>query len=331
MNELRKDKLIAFALITAGALLPLKGLGSYWTSVLVRANFFAIFVISLDFFSGTTGYLNLGHTLLIGIGAYISAFLNHWYHIQPALSILAGALAAPLIGLLLFLPSLRVKGVYFAILSLLTPMVFEYLMASYPYSIYFGGEGGLRVDHFMLYYLKNKISPRAWAEARLLSNYYTSYILMLISVMLLYKVSTYTNLGFKMRAIGQDESLARASGVDTTRIRFVSFFISGFLAGLAGALYVHSNMLATLSLIDPGYTLIPILTMWVLGGIGNTISSAVGSYIVVILEEGIRPFTGEYRILVLMALLLALVIFRPRGVVNELFFAIKSRWNENER
>lgn len=323
----RKVRMISIALILAPLLLPLAIVEStgktYWVSVLTRATYFAIFTLALDMFSGTTGYLNLGHTLLIGLGAYASGYISINYGVPPLASALIGGITASLIGLLLFLPSLRVKGIYFAVLTFLTPIVFLYLFASYPLSYYLGGEGGLFVKH----HLRGVISALGLKGLtyRTLMDYYFAAGLMITSTLIAYKLTFKTSLGIMMRSIGQDEDLARSSGVRTDRVKAAAFILGAFIAGLSGAYYGHYVRVVTVDLFNPAVMLVPILTIWIIGGPGSILGPVAASYIVVSLEELVRPLLGDYRIIMYMALLLILVIVRPTGLISWVIMKARER------
>ena len=316
--------LIAMLLLLPPLILETTG-KTYWISVLTRATYFAIFVLSLDLFSGTTGYLNLGHALLIGLGAYTSGFISANYGLSPLVSALIGGATAAILGLILFLPSLRVKGIYFAVLTFLTPIVFLYLFASYPLSYYLGGEGGLFVRH----HLRGVLAVLGVKKLayRTLADYYFAAMLMLLFTTLSYKLTFKTSLGIKMRSIGQDEDLAKAAGIRTERVKALAFIIAAFMAGVAGAFYGHYVRVVTVDVFSPAVMLVPILTMWIIGGPGSILGPVAASYVVVVVEELVRPLLGDYRVMIYMALLLFLVVVRPSGLISWIILKMR-RWLE---
>lgn len=323
-SKLQSVKIASIALLLMAPLAALEATGgTYWVSVLTRATYLALFTITLDIFSGTTGYLNLGHTLLIGIGAYSASYMSSKMGLDPLLAGLVAAIITPVTGLILFLPSLRVRGVYFAVLTLLTPIIFIYLLSSYPLSLYFGGEGGLYVKHHLSRLMG--VAGLKGPIARSLLDYYFAALLMLGIAVIFTRIANRTRIGLFMRLIGQDEELARFSGVNVNRIKALSFALSACIAGLAGAYYAHYSRVVTVQIFAPDYLLIPILTVWVIGGPGTIIGPIAASYLIVALEEALRPVMGDYRVMVYMALLLALVILRPTGLLFWLIGRIEKR------
>ncbi len=324
---MRRYFMLVFTLVLLllGLLLPfiiIKFTGkTYWIIVFTEATYFALFTLSLDVFSGTTGYLNLGHQLFIGLGALLSGYISLNYGFPPLLSVTISAIISGIAGLALFLPSLRVRGFYFALLTFFTPMIFLYLFSAYPLNLYFGGEGGLSVKHYLYGIVPQRILLNN--IYRPLLDYYVPLLLLILFIIFSYKLTFYTSFGISLRSIGQDEELARASGIKVNRIKAIALFISAFMAGFTGALYGHYIGVITTEFFSPLTFLVPILAIWIVGGPGSIAGSVFASYLLIPLEEFLRPLVGEYRVMLYMAILLFLIILKPTGLISWLILKIR--------
>ncbi len=322
VTERLKEQLPRIMVVAALFLIPLIGVKGYWLDVLTRINIFLIFAITLDFFSGTTLYLNLGHSFIIGLAAYTLAILNVYYGIPVEVGIFISTIITCILSLVLFLPSIRVKGVYFAIMSLLFPIIFIGIATTQPFSIFLGGEGGLRSKQLFL-----NIAKALPVKYRLmflqLSYYYLSLIIAIISYIVLYKLA-YSDFGFTLRAIGQDEELAEVSGIDTVKVKLKGFLISSFFASLAGSFYASIKPPVTLDYVSTATILLPALTAMIVGGMGTIVGTAIATYVLIILYEILWNIVGEWRTIIYMLLLLVFVILRPQGIMYYLYLKLKS-------
>ncbi|MCJ7663578.1 MAG: branched-chain amino acid ABC transporter permease, partial [Desulfobacterales bacterium] len=159
--------------------------------------------------------------------AYTAALLNLHAHIPPWGSIPLGALAAVVAGLIIGIPSLRLRGTYLALTTLAFPIVLLGLVFSFPDLT--GGELG--------------ISGIARLAKTRVADYYVAVLLMLGLSTIMWKI-TDSNTGIIFHAIREDEVAVRASGINTTRYKLLAFCLSGFFAGIAGGLYAHFMRIA---------------------------------------------------------------------------------------
>jgi len=320
IDRLREESL-SLAVLIVLLIIPFLGIRGYWLDILIRINVFLVFAITLDFFSGTTFYLNLGHSFIIGLAAYTLAILNVYYGIPVEIGIFISTIITCILSLVLFLPSIRVRGVYFAIMSLLFPIIFIGIATTQPFSIFLGGEGGLRSKQLFL-----SIAKSLPVKYRLmflqLSYYYLSLIIAIVSYIMLYKLA-YSDFGFILRAIGQDEELAEVSGINTVKAKLKGFLISSFFASLAGSFYAAIKPPVTLDFVSTATILLPILTAMIVGGMGSIIGTAIATYALIILYELLWGIVGEWRTIIYMVLLLVFVILRPQGVMYYLYLKFK--------
>lgn len=281
---------------------------------------FIILTVSWDVMVGYTGQVNLGHTVFVGVGAYTAALLQTpsrlegtaigFIAVKPPIliSILAGGLLSALIGFVIGVITLRLRGYYFALVTAVLPLVFA--ESVYIWSDVFGGEEGFSIG-----------LDRALASTTVYK-YYFSFILMFISVaIMLYIVKS--PLGLKFKALREDPELAEASGIDTVRYKLIAFVISSFFAGIGGAAIVHYRITAGPDLYGIPLMLLIILST-VIGGLGTIYGSVIGGFFIYLaknwwLREIIDGVSKIYRIpvndeIVLYAILIAIAIFLPEGV-----------------
>ena len=274
--------------------------------VIIFAQFLAIFAISWDMLSGRTGYISFGHPFLIAIGGYTTTLLT--YHLSwPLYATIPLAIIATMLGgTLFFFPALRIRGTYFALVTL----AFMELM----------------------YGLVQVIAPKITGGSRGLTgipsivtgavpNFYLSFGAMFVFGFCLWLLVR-TRLGTALSAIGMDEDAVRASGLSTTRLKLFAFMVSAFVAGVGGAMYVHYlGSIAPRSLFDINF-LFTILVAALLGGAGTIVGPIIGAFFLTFLLEFLRPLIpGTERYLIYGTIALVLYVLRPRGIHSMLLSA----------
>ncbi len=287
---------VIFAILMA--LLPLF-VGTGVTRSFVFAMYLAMFAISWDIMSGRTGYISFGHPFLIGIGGYTTALLT--YHLQWPLyfSIPVAILMTMIGGALFFFPALRIRGTYFALVTLaFMELIYGLVQVIAPQVT--GGTRGL--------------SGLTSLVTGALPNYYLALLVLLIlgfSMWLLIR----TQLGTALSAIGMDEDAVRASGINVTRLKLFAFMLSAFAAGLGGALYIHYlGSIAPRALFDVSF-LFQILVACLLGGAGTITGPIAGAFFLTFLLEWLRPYIpGPERFLIYGAVALILYVTQPNGL-----------------
>lgn len=273
--------------------------------LLTVANIYAVFTVSFDILSGYTGYVNMGYTFLIAVGGYSAALLNIHCHVSPFLDIIVGGIVSAVTSMLLALPSLRLKGPYFAILSFIYPLIFEKITKIF-YPI-FRGEDGLA-------------GITSLTES-LVTNYYLTLFFAVTSTFLITMCSN-SYIGTIFKAIREDETACEASGVNITLYKFTAFTISAFFAGAAGATYGHIFTLVSLDLVSLSL-LVTLLTTWIVGGIGTLIGPAAAAYVMYMLDEQLRRIMPEMRTSIFCLVLIFLILLEPQGVFNRIFSDFK--------
>lgn len=266
---------------------------------IIFANFLAVFAISWDVLSGRTGYISFGHSFLIGIGAYTTAILSKRYGVPPEISIPIAVLFTMAAGFLVFLPALRIRGSYFALVTL----AFMELMYQLVQVIRPDLTGGTR-----------GISGIKTLTRGAENGYYMSLTLMLavaISMWLLMR----TRVGTALSAIGMNEDSVSGSGLNTTKLKLFAFLTSAFVAGLGGAFYVHYiGSIAPRAIFDINFVF-TIIVAALIGGSSTIIGPMCGAFFLTFLLEYLRPILpGAERYFIYGGIALLLYMYQPKGM-----------------
>lgn len=267
--------------------------------VMIFANYLAIFAMSWDAISGRTGYISFGHPFLIGLAAYTTAILSYHLDLSLWLTIPAGVLAAVVGGTLFFLPALRIRGTYFALVTLAFMELMYELTKVSPTSIT-GGTRGL-----------SGIDPVVRGA---IPNFYLSFSIVLVIGVALWLLFR-TRMGAALSAIRMDEEAVTASGLSTTRLKLFAFVLSAVVAGVGGAFYTHYlGSIAPRGLFDITF-LFTILVAALLGGSGTVTGPILGAYFLTFLLEYLRPvLPGPERYFVYGSIALVVYVLEPRGL-----------------
>lgn len=283
-------------------LVPLFTQEPYVLSLLTYTAIFAIFAASWDLLGGYTGIASLAHGVLFGLAVYTAGLLNLHFGLPPWITIPAGAVVSVLGGLLIAIPALRVRGMYFTLISVAMPFIAMGLVSTFPDLT--GGELGL--------------SGIASLTSSKLITYYVVLLVMIICSLIMWKVtdsrSAIIRLGIKLQAIRDDEIAARAVGVNTVKQKLIAFAISGFFAGVAGGLYVHVIRVAGPSTLDLMFGFNPLI--WTtFGGTATIIGPILGTFVLYPFMEFLRA-APEIRMLIFGVLLVLILYFMPEGLLN---------------
>ncbi len=300
-----KTRLIAIIGILILLFFPLFIKSPHILHLLILMNVYSIFASSWDLLF-LTGQVSLGQAAFVGIAAYSTAILSVMHGIPVWPSILLSSLIAMAFSLIIGVPSLRLKGAYLALLTLIVPIVMTRF--TYIFSDILGGEEGIY-----------GLSPPAESP---LSLYYMSLILMLVSVYAMFLISNST-IGLALKTIREDETVASVTGVDTTRYKILVFALSAFFTGFSGAFYAHY-----FSYVGP-YTLTielsaKIMAFSLVGGGGTIVGGVVGAYLLTAVSEYLRGLVEPLRLLIYSLILVLVLRFMPGGIIKTISEAFRS-------
>ena len=281
----------------------------YFMHLIILALIWVILAQGQNLIQGFVGYVSIAQAGFMGIGAYFSTLLSVKLGWSVWTTLWIAPLFTTLVSVLVGYPSLRVKGHYFAIVTLAYNMVIFTILLTY--SSVTGGEAGIsnvpRPAEFSLW---------GWVvnfEGRSNSAYYTLVLMSALLATGLCAIILHSRVGRVLVAIRQNESLADAMGVSTWRYKLFAFVVSAGLAGFAGALYAHYIGFLNPEPFGVDQSLNAILAV-ILGGSGTLAGPVVGAFAVTILPEYLR-IADSYRLVTYGFILVVATIFLPRGLV----------------
>lgn len=298
---LRWHHFALWGLFIAGMLVMPELVSKGTLRTMIFACYLAIFAISWDILSGRTGYISFGHPFLIGIGAYTTAILTKRFDVAVEISIPIAVVITMVSGLIVLLPALRIKGSYFALVTL----AFMELMYQLVQVIRPDLTGGTR-----------GMSGLPTLTRGAVNGYYMAVTLMLIIAFFSWLLMR-TRLGTALWAIGMNEESVRGSGLSTTKLKCFAFLTSAFIAGLGGAFYVHYlGSVAPRALFDINFVFTIIVAV-LIGGAGTIIGPIFGAFFMVFLLEWLREWLpGAERYFVYGAIALVVYMYQPKGLME---------------
>jgi branched-chain amino acid transport system permease protein len=273
----------------------------YFLDIAVSCGINITLAVSLNLINGYTGQFSLGHAGFMGVGAYTAAMITTALGVMLlpllggqqwllfALALLAGGMAAAIAGLIVGVPSLRLKGDYLAIVTL----------------------GFGEIIRVVLQNIDAVGGPRGLIGIPAYTNLFWAYGLAAVAVYVVWTMvnSTY---GRGFIAVADDEIAAEAMGINTTRYKITAFLVGAFFAGLAGGVYAHFKQYIA----PQGFGFdrsIEIVVMVILGGMGNTTGVIIAAILLTVLGEWLRQF-GDLRMILYSLLIIVLMILRPQGL-----------------
>jgi branched-chain amino acid transport system permease protein len=309
--------IILAALYAANVALNNMGTDAYYYSHLLRlAGINIILAVSLNLITGFTGQFSIGHAGFMAVGAYSSAYLTVYYtegweqrltEMMGAtaaaaliflLVILVAALAAAIAGLIVGIPSLRLRGDYLAIVTLGFAEIIRILLVNVKQV---GGPTGF----------SGAIAPwEGRSTIPLYSNFFWIGLFAVITIVVVYNIVR-SDTGRALVSIREDELASQAMGINTTRYKVLAFVVSSAFAGIAGGLWAHYNQF--LSTQDfQFFRSFEVIIMIVLGGMGSITGSILGAVVITALPELLREYPYEI-VLLLFLIPLTIVILRAIG------------------
>lgn len=266
----------------------------YWQRVVSIICVYALLAIGFDFLANYVGLVSLGGGFYIGVGAYIAALLNIKFGLPPSLTIPLATMVGALVCTVLFLPCLPLRGVYFAIVSLMYPLLAARVIEAFD--IFGGTDGLLGVDGF----------SGPWVEQYLLVG---SVLLAVFALRRLVE----EDVGLVFRGVKDNDQAVKASGINITTYKAIGVFIASALGCLGGACLTHMYMWAGISQFALDFSIIPIAAT-VVGGGGTLIGPVLGCLLLVPISELLRDF-GTLRIAVYAIVLIGFIVFKSEGIM----------------
>ena len=293
-RELSYLVLPRLVLIVGILILPLVMPSMYWQRVMSIVCIYALLALSFDFLAHFVGLVSLGGAFFIGTGGYIAAILNTSFGLPPLLTIPLATIFGAFFCTLLLLPCLPLRGVYFAIVTLMYPLLLARVVEAFD--ILGVTDGILGIESFV----------NRWMEQYFI-------IAMLLLFLFGARRLVVQDIGLVFRAVKDNDQAVRASGMSVTYYKAIAVFIASAMGCLAGAYLVHLYMWAGLSMFALDFSILPIAAT-VIGGSGTLVGPVLGAFILVPISELLRAF-GTLRIVFYALILLAFIIFRSEGLM----------------
>ncbi len=294
VNSLRKRDLITLilSLVLFGVLyflMEIGIIGSFWELNIFLICINIIMAVSLNLINGYTGQFSLGHAGFMAVGAYVGVVCTVNFHVPFGLALILGGLAAGVLGCLIGLPTLRLKGDYLAIATLGLGEIIRIVIMNIEYV---GGAAGFKgIPHYTTF---------PWV-----------FLVMLFT---LFFIKNFVNsrFGRSCIAVRENEIAAEAMGVNTTKYKVMAFTIGAIFAGIGGGLFAHCFYI-----INPSsFTFMAsfnFLIMVVLGGLGSITGSIAGAFVVTFVSAALASWP-EFRMIIYAIVLILLMFYRPQGL-----------------
>lgn len=275
----------------------------YYLHLSILALVWVIAAQGQNLIQGYTGYVSIVQAGFIGIGAYATTLMGLHFNLPVWLSILLAPLVTAVFALATGYPSLRVKGHYFAIVTLAFNLVIFIVLMNFTDLTQ--GEAGIT----------GIPKPESeWFNFKDRTVYY--YFVLIVAVLMtsLAALIVHSRIGQTLIAIRQNEDLVGAIGIAAWKYKLFAFVTSAMFAGLAGAIYAHYQSFINPEIFGVAQSLDAILAV-IIGGSGTIAGPVIGAFFVVFLPEYLR-FADSFRLILYGLILVLATIFMPRGIVG---------------
>ncbi|HEY6861361.1 MAG TPA: branched-chain amino acid ABC transporter permease [Pseudolabrys sp.] len=272
---------------------------------------YSVAALGLNVQFGYAGVLNFAGASFFGIGAYTSAVLNAQTALPHLLVLLIGGFLAALAGSLLLLPVLRTRGHYAAVVTIAFALLFKTFL---EVNDVLGGPQGLQVKGMnILGWSFNDNIEIGSISLSFYMNYFVVSLLLLVGAFVLVRRLERSWVGLNLDALRLDETAANCFGLDIVRWKITAFLIGNFIIGIAGALFGMVGGFVAPNNYTFADSLI-LVSILLLGGIGNPWGLVVATIIVVVVPEKLQTIQ-EYRFLLYALMVIAVLLFRPEGLL----------------
>ena len=294
---------------------------TYLLHILILIGIYIILTVSLNLLAGYTGILSIAHAAFYGVGAYVAALMALKFHTPFLLNLVLAILASAFLGALVGIPSLRIKDDYFIIATFAFQVIIFSILNNWVN--FTGGPMGLPgIPQPVIIF---KISSH-------LPFLILTTVLAVICFYICYRIIQ-SPFGRVLKAVREDEVFAQSMGKDVASFKVKIFMVSAGMAAVAGVLYA-----TYISYIDPtSFTVMEsifIISIVIIGGAGNLWGSVLGAFVLISLPELLRfiglpnSIAANIRQILYGGLLVAFMLWRPRGFIGEYTFQNTSAKND---
>ena len=299
-----RSVIAAIAVLAVVAALPLV-LSNYQVGLATEMLIFGMLAMSIDILAGFAGRTSLGHGAIFGVSGYVVVYASAQVGLSPAVAFVLGVMAATIVAVIFGTIAVRTSGVYFLLLTLALGMIVWGICLRWTQVT--GGENGLRGDVRPAFL----VSHRAFYWAVLVAATLVSYAMWRF---------VRSPFGLTLLGIRDSESRMGSLGYNVSLHLFIGFAVSGFFAGVAGALYAMFNNFVSPSTVALAQSVEGVLMM-IAGGVGTLFGGFVGAAAIITLENAISAYTERWQT-VLGVTFILIMIFAPEGIIGTLRAAL---------
>jgi branched-chain amino acid transport system permease protein len=288
------------ALLALALVVPL-----YWQRVIVSAAVFALLALSWDL-AATSGMVSLGQALFFGVGAYIAGVLNHYFNWPIVVTLPLATIGGGLLCTLFLLPVLRLRGIYFAMVTLVLPLMIERIIEA---TKIFGGTEGL-----------SRLTPFPSQTWEMLLTMAALWVAMFGLRRLME-----TDYGLVLKGLNDNDRAVMSAGMNIYQYKAQALFMASAIGSFAGAFMTHAYQFVGMPVFALDYSILPIAAAAV-GGLGTLAGPVLGAFILVPLSEVLRGM-GGMRIVIYAVLLVVFTVGLPEGI----FHYLRRKYTQFER
>jgi branched-chain amino acid transport system permease protein len=316
MKQQRLEVLSLLPVVVIAFGLPLVLHSPTYLHIIILLYFYAYLTTSWNLVGGFAGVLPLGHAAFVGIGAYSSTVLSLQYGISPWLGMIVGGVLATLVGVIIGLPTFKMRGAYFALATIAFAEGLRVMVENIDYLGPFNLNGPRGLE----------ISPLNVGLANFMFTtkepYYYIVLVMLVGVLALTYLISRSKLGYYLQAGGEEPEAAMSLGVNVARCKLIAMAMSSFLTALAGTfyaqftLYIHPKSVISLDLS------FEIAFIALIGGRGSIAGPILGALLLRPVSDLSRIYFGAtlpgLHLIIFGIVLILVMIYQPRGLQEPL-------------
>ncbi|MCC6946149.1 MAG: branched-chain amino acid ABC transporter permease [Bradyrhizobiaceae bacterium] len=295
---------LVFCVLGLGALILYGAIGTKQgiLSLLGTVFLYVTLTQAWNILGGYGGYLNFGTATFFGVGAYTTAVLFHHYGLSPFLTAPIAGVMAALLGVIVGVPTLRLRGAYFAIVTMIITFAVQIVVLNA--SITQGPMG--------IFLPPLKLSPLALERL-----FFFMFLGLAVVVTLLVYAIENSNFGWALVAVREDEDAAEVIGVKTTRIKYIANAVATFIIGIAGGIFAQRIMY-----LDPTTAFsfdisLNVVLMAVIGGAGTWQGPLIAAPLILVVADMLRvTFTSEVNRVIFSIVVIVIALYLPHGAMG---------------
>jgi len=304
LSSKRKLAVLSFIILAVAIVFP-QIFSTYQTNVMTTALMYVVLGLGLNIVVGMAGLLDLGFVAFYAVGAYSYALLNYHYGLGFWVVLPIGGGLAALFGIVLGFPVLRLRGDYLAIVTLGFGEIIRLILENWG-EFSQGPSGISNISRPSFFGVDFSL------ESSIIYMYYIMVLGVILTIFVVNRLQD-SRLGRAWIALREDEIACQAMGIDKRKTKLAAFSLGAFWAGLIGVVFA-----AKTTFINPAsFTFLEsaiILSIVVLGGMGSIVGVILGAFILILMPEYLRALS-EYRMLAFGGVMVAMMIFRPQGMI----------------